>query len=330
MEPNLSKHWPQPMRRVWEDYLRTDDPFRKVNRLVDCVEVHLKLLTVIAVQEALEHAGMRETLQEALAGKLATPAMGTWHHFLQRATSELKAAGGGRIPELVTYCKKGKTGVPGVETKRKVYMGTKSVPGALQALTNLRNHYAHGATPRLETCQEDVDAFHPLLEALLERATFLAEYRLVPGEPGTSRCGVRLPGGDELMLWPLMLHDEEVDEDSLDEDRFFFFNDRKRSKPLHYVEYVGATFLERDDRVIATYGQTSRVITRLQERGIKGKSDRTLFPCRNDAAVIALHQPARPNADDAVPGIGHPLLDALGGSQGRGYVHHPVVVSQDR
>jgi hypothetical protein len=236
--PVETSRWPPPLAEVWKCYLEADHSYVKVHRLIDVIEVFVKFLTVVTVQEALTQEGVREKVQAALAGRLNTPSLGTWGDFLFRAMRELSSLKVNRLPEIVAFYTSARTDKPktqifGLQT---VYR-TSRVASALEALVKFRNTYAHGATFSDETRKEHVRGIGPLVESLLGKASFLASIRLGASEENPPRCRVLLPSGDALSLWPLMLFDRE-------ERSYYFFNDRKQRRSIGFLDYVRATFRE--------------------------------------------------------------------------------------
>jgi hypothetical protein len=214
--------------------------------LIDVYEVLLKFLTVVAVQDALDREGARADVRIALAGKLYTPALGTWHGFLQAALGALDRQPDCFLPELITLhgCqtpkgtpkrKGAKTGIPLIRVAASPAQNTSTVFQAFSRLTELRNFYGHGATPPPERCLQHIKAFGPVLERLyILFGVALREIRLETDPDGEKPILIR--GDRQLMLYPLLLYRREQHEAC----PYFFFNDRKRNRPPNFLEYLSA------------------------------------------------------------------------------------------
>ena len=162
---------PTPLVRAVGEWEKTEDPFRRVHRLIDCVEVLCKLHSVAGlaafVEEAKKHhelvRGSDDRLSPtstAIAFHLQRPSLGHWWQMARETNKALDALA---LNEVRVR--------PGRELKE-----------ALDGKNNLisfRNSYAHGATPPEKECQDDLDQYTPVLKTLLESAHSLAEVTLV-------------------------------------------------------------------------------------------------------------------------------------------------------
>lgn len=184
-------------------------PFRQIHRLIDAVEVLVKLHTVAVVSDYCARARVSPALKETLATGLRTPSLGTWWRFCREFSEQL-------VRDDVAFF------APGV---REFILGdgrtrTLSLKAALDgddSLVALRNHYAHGATPGDEACRADVDKHLPRYRGLLDSARHLRELRLEE-EGGHVHL---VSAGTRIDLHPLLVYRHE-------DKRHYFYNDFKK------------------------------------------------------------------------------------------------------
>ena len=237
---------PTPLAQVLAALDRETQPFRAVHRLVDAVEVMVKLHTVILVSRfaealTLEAPELAPAVRKLIAGGLRTPSLGIWWAFAREAAKSLGEAG---LMEPV----------PGlhaaVAPKSPLFV-------ALEGDKNLiafRNGYAHGATPDDDTCQRDLAQVRPRLAAVCDAAWSLTDAEIVtvgaggkalrlrgtepqpidaPAGCAQGRCYLLRDGQPPLDLHPLLVMFDPKNDGA----GAFFYNDFKNKKvsTLHYA-----------------------------------------------------------------------------------------------
>ncbi|MEN9396382.1 MAG: hypothetical protein RLZ81_912 [Pseudomonadota bacterium] len=255
---------PTPLAQVLAELDRETQPFRAMHRLIDAVEVLIKLHTVLLVSrfaESLESeaAGYGPSVRKLLAGGLRTPSLGIWWAFAREAGSAMQAAG---LAEPVAGL------FAAVASKSPLFQ---ALEGNHNLIT-LRNSYAHGATPDDETCRTDLAAMRPKLDALLDAAWPLvgAEFLAVDaagrclclrGEapsplappPGAQagRCYLRRADGSLLDLHPLLVWTSSAGKGT----GAFFYNDMRKTNAsvLHYAWARHERRTELRDDLLARY-----------------------------------------------------------------------------
>ena len=237
---------PTPLAQVLDELDREKQPFRAVHRLVDAIEVVVKLHTVLLVSRfvevlAGEAPSLAPEVRKLLAGGLRTPSLGIWWAFARDAGRALEAASFAEpVPALhAAIAKKSQL--------------TNALTGD-DNLIALRNTYAHGATPDDDACARDFAKYRPKLEALCDGAWPLADAEIVavlderralrlrgltpesiPAPPETTpgRCYLVRDGAPPLDLHPLLVW---LPSDTRG-DGAFFYNDLRDThiRTLHYA-----------------------------------------------------------------------------------------------
>lgn len=227
---------PTPLLRAIEAIDRETNPFRKVHRLVDAIEVLVKLHTVVMVSHYTEIAETAPAIKGLLATGLRTPSLGIWWQFAREVASSLREVG------VAPF-------VPGMDA----YLLDSSFFKEMEQADNLiafRNKYAHGATPKDEGCASDVRKYRPRLDRLVDAARHLAAARLVVGTSNTTpseasrpdlrpvaevpelaagHCHLVRSDGAALSLHPLLVY-------RAPERTFFFYNDL-RTNAVNLLNY---------------------------------------------------------------------------------------------
>jgi len=172
---------PSPLWDAYNVFIQENDsqPFRKVHRLIDLIEVFCKLYTVGSMATFLNalryRMGNLKPLNEEsytkikvmLATGLKSPSLGIWWSFARDITSILQNIN-------ITHI------LPGAETE--LLNKKSSIKLAFDGEKNLitfRNSYAHGATPTDEICKKDIEETWPRVLQILSDATSLREVKLV-------------------------------------------------------------------------------------------------------------------------------------------------------
>ena len=237
---------PTPLAQVLTELDRETQPFRAIHRLIDAVEVLIKLHTVLIVSrfaEALanEAPGHGPAVRKLLAGGLRTPSLGIWWAFARDAGATMLAAG---LAEPAA-------GLFAAVAKKSPL--SQALEGERNLLA-LRNAYAHGATPDDEECRADLATMRPRLDALLDAAWPLVKADLLavaadgqclrlhgptaspqPALPGAraGRCYLRREDGSLLDLHPLLVWASSPGKG----EGAYFYNDMRKTHAsvLHYA-----------------------------------------------------------------------------------------------
>jgi hypothetical protein len=248
---------PAPLWDAYQAFIREDQsqPFRKVHRLIDLIEVFCKLYTAATMATFLhvlsnrieqDNSSISEVsftkVKVMLAAGLKTPSLGIWWKFARDITAILKEL---NIPHILQGAEK------------ELLSDKSSIKKAFDGNNNLiafRNSYAHGATPSDATCKKDLEELWPRMLQLMTDAASLRETRFVIcTDENTCLCVTAsqleqvdhitnpVPGhtwfcsnGGCIDAYPILsfkLKDENVD--------FFFYNDLK-DKYANYLNYPAA------------------------------------------------------------------------------------------
>jgi len=240
---------PLPLVAALQKLEEETESFRKVHRLIDTVEVFVKLHTVAIVADVFDGEDVEPEVQGMLAAGLRTPSLGVWwmfaREFAKRAYLE-----GGREPLA-----------PGLDR-------TATKKGALfvlmegnDNLISFRNGYAHGATPDNEKCEADLAKYAPRLYAAIAQSEALLALEWLWSDAqgqghiarGAASAAIETGGleaeqaflrhGDRTVpLHPLLVRQED--------DRFFFYNDLKKDA-ANFLNYEFA--LHHRDKALYTH-----------------------------------------------------------------------------
>lgn len=178
IEANL----PTPLWDAYQAFINesNEQPFRKVHRLIDLIEVFCKLYTtasmstfLFALQNSIENknSALSEEsftkIKVMLAAGLKTPSLGIWWKFARDITSILKELN-------IQHILKG--------AEDELLKDSSSIKKAFEGKNNLiafRNSYAHGATPSDVACIKDLEEIWPRVLQLLTDAQSLRETKLI-------------------------------------------------------------------------------------------------------------------------------------------------------
>lgn len=258
LDDNLVKRLPGPLSDAYVAFKNESDeqPFRKVHRLIDLIEVFCKLYTVGSVATFLHTLKSRMAepshpmsedaftkIKVMLAAGLKTPSLGIWWKFARDIAGILQEL---NIPHILNGAEK------------ELLNSKNPIKKAFDGENNLiafRNSYAHGATPSDERCKSDLELIWPKMLQLLQEAQSLINFSmLICDEDGNwyQTKGQELIRVNEAME-PLPGHillcegDQKVDAYPLLSFRisnqnadFFFYNDLKEK----YANYLNYPFAE--------------------------------------------------------------------------------------
>jgi hypothetical protein len=162
---------PTPLAEVIDALAAEAQPFRAVHRLIDAIEVLVKLHTAVLVSAFADvvadgKPGLMPPLRRLLAEGLRTPSLGLWWVFAREVG---RALAGERVAEPAA-------GIYACVAKGSAL--SKALDGD-ESLIALRNEYAHGATPGDDACAADVARARPRLDRLCAEARWLGEATLI-------------------------------------------------------------------------------------------------------------------------------------------------------
>ena len=220
---------PRPLRDVLAEYEAEADWGRRRSRLSDAYEWVIKWHATLVYADRRRAGVTDRGVERLLAREFAVPATGNWYALYERLLG-LDHDGW----------------APWIEWDR-----LRSAEGEHQGIS-VRNDHSHlGTIPEL-VCQTHIGRLEALLQALAGSPT-LARISLESGEraaPGSAfhRAVAVSEGRDPLDLWPFAYYDRSSG------DRFYFYQDVKKSKRVHLLHYaVPATATEaggRHDRAL--------------------------------------------------------------------------------
>jgi hypothetical protein len=153
---------PSPLFNALRQFDQEISPFRKVHRLIDAIEVFIKLHTVFVVSRYFGNSNLPEEIKEFLYDGLRTPSLGIWWSFARE------------FARFSASCKL----LLNEEKLIKVLLPKGAVFKCFENDNNLisfRNGYAHGSTPRDEKCTEDINKYSPILMKMIESCGYLTE-----------------------------------------------------------------------------------------------------------------------------------------------------------
>lgn len=253
----IESNLPTPLWDAYHAYILEDQaqPFRKVHRLIDLIEVFCKLYTTASMATFLhalqnrienENAALSEEsftkIKIMLAAGLKTPSLGIWWKFARDISAILKEL---NIPHILNGAEK------------ELLNDRSSIKKAFDGNNNLisfRNSYAHGATPTDAACKKDLEEIWPRMLQLLTDAVSLQETQLVICTEEKKCFSTRASRLEEFNKIPQPLpghiwfcsNDRYIDAYPIlsfklqnDNADFFFYNDLK-DKYANYLNYPNA------------------------------------------------------------------------------------------
>lgn len=253
----IESNLPTPLWDAYRSYILEDQgqPFRKVHRLIDLIEVFCKLYTTASMATFLnalqnrienENAALSEEsftkIKVMLAAGLKTPSLGIWWKFARDISAILREL---NIPHILNG------------TEKELLNDRSEIKKAFDGNNNLiafRNRYAHGATPTDAACKKDLEEIWPRMLQLLIDAQSLRETQLVICNE-EKKCFVAkasrielfdkipnpLPGhswfcSNNVFMDAYPILSFKLKNDNVD---FFFYNDLK-DKYANYLNYPNA------------------------------------------------------------------------------------------
>jgi AAA ATPase domain len=166
---------PFPLAITWADYLRETNPFLKLHRLTDAIEILTRASTIVLVSDILRQLGaFPPALKALLAQKLSRPTFGAWKELVTACLEALPHDGGAVrcfIPELPAYIH---------ETLLPLLGSNDGAPE--KTVIALRNLLAHGGRLSREMAERFLRAHAGAALSALERLSFLDAYELVASD----------------------------------------------------------------------------------------------------------------------------------------------------
>ena len=240
---------PYPLRQAYIKYDEEKEDFKKLHRLLDAIEVLVKLHTVIILSDYFSRNEPSEMLKGLLAAGLKRPSLGIWWQFARDVSIEMQTQ------ETPFFAE-------GIE---KIVRKKGRLNEAMQGEENLiafRNRYAHGATPPDEECRADFEKYERIfLETLLQATHFgnlaivglkedgqsifprvgegfsSASQKLESGDENAGKCFLLRKDGARLSLHPLLFLRSEVQLGTGKKRPGFFFYNDLREKEANMLEY---------------------------------------------------------------------------------------------
>lgn len=191
---------------LYSKYTSETQPFRKVHRMIDWFESLIKTHTGVILAEYIRHNKFSENIKLLLSQGLYTPTLGIWRRIGQDLFKELE--------KQETF----KWTVP--EFREEYQNLLKALERKETNVIELRNFYAHGATPKDEQCERHIKEFEPFLFQLTQ-LVWLDQSKMIDRK---GKVFLVVTNG-ELSLHPVLVYREENSEASL-----AFFNDLKYEK----------------------------------------------------------------------------------------------------
>lgn len=188
---------------LYHKYIGETQPFRKVHRMIDWFESLIKTHTVVILAEYVRLNQLSDQAKALLAYKLHLPTLGVWKEISQTLFKELDKS------NLVWT----QPDFPREFKKLMKDLGKYDV-------IELRNFYAHGATPEDEQCKKHILEFESFLLRLTQ-LKWLKQSSMIVKEGKV----YLIVSERELSLHPVLLFRKENSESSL-----AFFNDLKYDK----------------------------------------------------------------------------------------------------
>jgi len=208
------------IKTLFELYQNESQAFRKVHRMIDLFESIIKSHTVVILSEYVKYNQLSEAARGLLSQGLRTPALGTWQLFSRILFKEL--------------CQIEYSFIDHFSIEFALLDNALNIDKT--NVINLRNDYAHGATPSDIQCESDIKKFEPFLKQMLD-LKWLQHSSL---KVKNGKVFLQYSSG-ELCLHPVLVHRNENSEAS-----FAFFNDLKNNHVglLNYP--LGKRYRERE------------------------------------------------------------------------------------
>lgn len=256
LDQNILSQLPTPLVDAYQAFEQEDanQPFRKIHRLIDLIEVFCKIYTVgsmatfldalqtqLEKQDALDEESLNK-VKVMLAAGLKTPSLGIWWMFARDITKIMKELS---IPHILNGAEEEL--LNGKSLIKKAFDGENN-------LISFRNGYAHGATPTDKACQADLNQIWPRMLKILTEAKSLQSINILICKDDQTFHWV--PNSSQEMAKPKIkpktghtwfcFKDRCIDvyplfsfNDSDERLDFFFYNDYKE-KYANYLNYPNA------------------------------------------------------------------------------------------
>ena len=240
---------PLPLTAALQKLEEETESFRKVHRLIDTVEVFVKLHTVAIVADVFDSEDVEPEVQGILAAGLRVPSLGVWWMFARKLCHS--------VPTSKGVASRWPRGWIGPRIREASYL---VLMQGNDNLISFRNGYAHGATPDNEKCEADLAKYAPRLYAAIAQSEALMALEWLWSDAqgqghiarGAASVAIETGGlaaeqaflrhGDRTVpLHPLLVRQKD--------DRFFFYNDLKKDA-ANFLNYEFA--LHHRDKALGT------------------------------------------------------------------------------
>jgi hypothetical protein len=226
-EVNNLTNLPIPLQKSIASFNGETESFRRTHRLIDATEVFVKLHTVLLINFYLSEItgnALSDKIKGILSAGLKTPSLGIWWWFTKEFADEIqKTSSVSKIYEL-EYSSLNISRIPNKPKSRgnlfEIMEGEKN-------FIQFRNKYAHGATPKNEDCERDIEFYLPRLVMAIEKATYFSQIEIQVGESDTIYANLKYK---KYSLSPLLYIKNKV------LDVFYFYNDY-RSDMVNILNY---------------------------------------------------------------------------------------------
>jgi hypothetical protein len=159
---SVLERYPSPIALVYLDYLRRQESFERLGRLLDLFEVTASFVGIVLLMQlfALAQDRIRAKLQAARL-RLERPGLGTWLTVWERVPGLCNASGGGFYSRRL----------------QSLFTRNQAVLDSLRVLRNETR--GHGTTGSERAALEIIEQYEPSVLNILDSLGFLADTRLI-------------------------------------------------------------------------------------------------------------------------------------------------------
>ena len=226
-EVNNLQSLPIPLQKSISAFNEETDSFRQVHRLIDASEVYVKLHTVLLINFYLSEItgnALSDKIKGILSAGLKTPSLGIWWWFTKEFAEEIqKTSPVSKIYDL-EYSSLNISKKP---NQPKIKGNLFEIMEGEKNFIQFRNKYAHGATPKSEACQKDIEFYLPRIITAIQKSTYFLNIQFKLDE--TFHIFANL-GYKQFSLSPLLYIKNK------NPDVYFFYNDY-RSEMVNLLNY---------------------------------------------------------------------------------------------
>lgn len=227
---------PQPLAAALDELDQESQPFRRIHRLIDALEVFVKLHTVVLVSDYFQRPEVSDALRRLLGAGLRKPSLGIWWQFARDIAAHMEESGMAPLDPALA-----RSGLP----KGLLFRLLEDTDNFIA----FRNRYAHGATPPDAACTADLAKYEPRLRTAIGKAAYLSDAAWFfatadgsveslggPPPPAAATAPVgqihlaAAPGTAPLSLHPLLVRHPDTGD-------IYFYNDL-RNKAAAFLNYA--------------------------------------------------------------------------------------------